>query len=345
MLRTKGFMGGQTDCVLRWDVSMKKIQDPGNRKSGIWVPQARSSGREPTILVQGLHSRLTLMCRNRKSYRNENTVSKLKQNDRYVIPSLDRAFVILGLLAEEPKGLSLAELARRTEIPKSTLFRILVTLQKHHCVAADTTGRTFRLGSYLWELGSRFADQSDLFRVSASYMADLADEVEETVFLSKLEDGEVVYLRRVESPKSIAAVRKLESRAPVHCTATGLALVAWLPPREIDDVLAKDEMQSFNDATVTDRSIIRERMAEVRDREYAVVDGEYNDELLCVSAPVLDHQRRPSAALTVTMLSSQVKNDSAKIERVGQAVRRAARSLSREMGGGEPIRLATADAA
>lgn len=262
----------------------------------------------------------------------------MKQENRYIIPSLDRAFGVLALLAREPKGLSLAELARRTDIPKSTLFRILVTLQKHHCVAADPTGRTFRLGSYLWELGSHFADQSDLFRVSASYMDDLADEVGETVFLSKLEDGEVVYLRRVESPASIAAVRKLESRAPVHCTATGLALVAWLPQREIDAILEKDEMQSFNDATVTDRDVVRSRMAEVREQEYAVVDGEYNDELLCVAAPVLDHQRRPSAALTVTMLSSQ-SHDAAKIERVGQAVRRAARSLSREMGGGEPLRL------
>lgn len=261
----------------------------------------------------------------------------MKQDDRYVIPSLERAVLVLGILAGEPKGMSLADLARRTEIPKSSLFRILVTLQKHHCVAADVEGRTFRLGSYLWELGSRFADQSDLFRISDSYMSDLADEVGETVFLSKLEEGEVVYLRRVESPKSIAAVRKLESRAPIHCTATGLALVAWLPPKEIDAILEQHEMQTFNPSTVTDQRVIRDRMAEVRDQEYAVVDGEYNDELLCVAAPILDHQRRPSAALTVTMLSAQV-NDSATIERVGQAVRRAARSLSREMGGGELLR-------
>lgn len=278
-----------------------------------------------------------MIWRTRKSYSNGNTVPQLKQSDRYVIPSLERAVRVLGLLAKEPKGISLADLARRTEIPKSTLFRILVTLQKHHCVATDLSGRTFRLGSYLWELGSRFADQSDLFRVSASYMDDLADEVGETVFLSKLEDGEVVYLRRVESLKSIAAVRKLESRAPIHCTATGLALVAWLPPREIDAILEQNEMQSFNDSTVTDRSVIRDRMTEVRDQEYAVVDGEYNDELLCVAAPVLDHQKRPCAALTVTMLSAQL-NDPATIERIGQAVRRTARSLSREMGGGKSLR-------
>lgn len=256
----------------------------------------------------------------------------MKQLDRYVIPSLDRAFLVLGLLASEPKGLSLAELARRTDIPKSTLFRILVTLQKHHCVATDRSDGRFRLGSYLWELGTHFADQTDLFRVSAPYMAELAETVGETVFLSKLEDAEVVYLRRVESPKSIAAVRKLESRAPIHCTATGLALVAWRPADEIDDILDQHEMQAFNDSTVTDRSVIRSRLADVRERGYAVVDGEYNDELLCVAAPILDHEKRPSAALTVTMLSAQV-TDRAVTERVGTEVCRTARALSGELGG------------
>jgi DNA-binding IclR family transcriptional regulator len=256
----------------------------------------------------------------------------LKQEDRYVIPSLDRAIQVLGVLAAEPRGMSLADLARRSDIPKSTLFRILVTLQKHHCVVLEPDGRTFRLGSYLWELGSRFADQTDLFRVSASYMADLADECGETVFLSKLEGGEVVYLRRMESPKSIAAVRKLQARAPVHCTATGRALIAWLPSHEVDAILDERGTESFNPATVTDREQLKGHLREVREQEYAVVDGEYNHELLCVSAPVLDHQRRPCAALTVAMLSTQVTDRSA-VDTVGIAVRRAARSLSREMGG------------
>lgn len=238
--------------------------------------------------------------------------------------------------------MSLAELARSSGIPKSTLFRILVTLQKHHCVVLGPDGRTFHLGSYLWELGSHFASQSDLFRASASYMVDLADECGETVFLSKLEDGEVVYLRRMESPKSIAAVRKLQSRAPVHCTATGRALIAWLPSHEIDAILDQHGVEPFNQATVTDRDELKEHLGDVRRKEYAVVDGEYNHELLCVSAPVLDHQRRPCAALTVAMLSAQVTDRSA-VDAVGIAVRRAARSLSREMGGGDPLEPADAE--
>ena len=258
-------------------------------------------------------------------------------NERYVIPSLDRAIHVLGVLAEERRGLTLAELTRATDIPKSTLFRILITLQKHHCVAVDTDGGAFRLGSHLWELGNSFADQSDLFRTSSAQMEALANECGETVFLSKLEDGEVVYLRRMESPRSVTVVKKLQSRVPVHCTATGIALMAWMSPEEVGAILDKHGMEAFNETTITDRKVLDERLLEARRREYAVVDGEYNRELLCVAAPVLDHHQRPCAALTVAMLSSQV-TDYEQVERAGAAVRAAARAVTRQMGGKEAAR-------
>jgi len=260
--------------------------------------------------------------------------SKNKTNERYVIPSLDRAVRVLGMLADHERGLSLADMARASDIPKSTLFRILVTLRKHHCVTTDLDGRTFRLGSHLWELGNAFADQTDLFRVSKGYMERLADQCGETVFLSKLEDGEVVYLRRMESPKSITVVKKLEPRVPAHCTATGVALMAWLASEEVDDILDSHGMEAYNETTITDRQALKHRLTEARERKYAVVDGEYNSDLLCVAAPVLDHNRRPCAALTVAMLSSQADSQ-ARIDDVGQAVRETAQRLSHELGGNE----------
>lgn len=260
-------------------------------------------------------------------------------NDRYVIPSLERAIHVLGLLAADGRGMTLAELARTTEIPKSTLFRILVTLQKHHCVALDGDGRSYRLGSYLWELGNQFADQTDLFRNSSTYMEDLAHASGETVFLSKLEDGEVVYLRRMESPNSVTVVKKLEARVPAHCTATGVAMMAWMKSSEVDAIIERHGMEAFNDATITDRATLMQRLAEVRRKEYAVVDGEYNRELLCVAAPVLDHNQRPCAALTVALLSSQVQDAhrAERIEEVAGLVREAAQGLSRELGGKERV--------
>jgi DNA-binding IclR family transcriptional regulator len=256
-------------------------------------------------------------------------------SERYVIPSLQRAIRVLGILAQAGRGMSLADLTRRTDIPKSTLFRILITLQKHHCVVLDPESSTYRLGSYLWELGNSFADQSDLFRLAAPVMESLADESEETVFLSSMEGDDVVYLRRVESPKSVTVVKKLNTRVPAHCTATGMALLAWMPEDEVDHILSSHDMEVFNDATVTDRLVLESRLQDTRRREYAVVDGEYNKDLLCVSSPVFDHHQRPCAALTVALLSAQVESYE-RVEQVGALVRVAARKLSRKLGGKVP---------
>lgn len=252
-------------------------------------------------------------------------------SERYVIPSLQRAIQVLGLMADEQRSMTLAELTQRSGIPKSTLFRIMVTLQKHHCVTWSEEERSYRLGSYLWELGNRFADQSDLLRVSPNYMEALAEVSGETVFLSKIEDGEVVYLRRMESQKSVTVVKKLESRVPAHCTATGVAMLAFLPEKEVDAIIEEHGLEAFNEATVTSREALFERLAQVKEQQFAVVDGEYNRELLCVASPVFDYTHRPCAALTVAMLSAQL-TDRSRIDRVGHMVRQAAQDLSREMG-------------
>lgn len=253
-------------------------------------------------------------------------------SDRYVIPSLERAFQVLDLLSEEHHGLSLAELGRRTRIPKSTLFRIMVTLQKHHCVAWHEEERSYRLGSRLWEFGTSFLEHSDLYRASSQHMKMLAERSRETVFMGSLEDGEVIYLRRMESPKSVTTVRKLKQRVPAHCTATGVAMLAFLPQSEVEGILDRHGLTSYSETTLTDRDMFLERLAFVQKEGYAVIDGEYNPELLCISAPVFDYRQRPCASLTVAMLSAQANADRSRIAAVAELVREAARAFSREMG-------------
>lgn len=253
-------------------------------------------------------------------------------SERYIIPSLERALHVIDLLSDDPDGLTFAEMGRRTDIPKSTLFRILVTLQKHHCVAWNEGERLYRLGSRLWQYGNSFIEQSDLYHASSKYMKLLAEQSRETVFLGGLEDGEVIYLRRMESPKSITVVRKLKQRVPAHCTATGVAMLAFLPPAEVESILDRHGMAPYNEATLTDREKFMARLSAARRDGYAVVDGEYNRELLCISAPVFDHAHRPCASLTVAMLSSQVNGDRDRLQSIAAKVREVAQACSCEMG-------------
>lgn len=251
-------------------------------------------------------------------------------SDRYTIPSLDRAIEVLEVLAREQQGLSLAELTRRTETPKSTLFRILVTLQKRGCVSMDEDSKKYELGLKLWELGSAYMDQSDLDSAAVPYMKELAETCEESVFLGMLDEGEVVYVRRMESPRSVMVVRKLGHRAPAYCTATGEAMLAFMPEERRMQILEAMELKAYNPKTNTDRGELRRRMEQVREEGVAVVDGEYNPKLLCISAPVLDDAGRVRAAITVAMLSTEASSE--RIEHVKEQVRQKTRGLSRELG-------------
>lgn len=251
-------------------------------------------------------------------------------NERYVIPSLDRAIQVLEILSRAPGGLGLAEMARMSEVPKSTLYRILVTLQQRHCVAWHEKERVYRLGSRLWELGNRFLDQSDLYPLASRQMEALAERSGETVFLGMLEDGEIIYLRRVESPKSVTIVKKLGQRVPAHCTATGMAVLAFLPEEEVDAIWDVQGLQVYNEATVIDRETLKRRLEKTRHDGYAVVDGEYNRELLCISAPIFDHTYFPRASLTVAMLTSQT--DAERVKKVAAMVQDASQDVSRSLG-------------
>lgn len=249
---------------------------------------------------------------------------------RYTVTALARAIDVLELLVQCPKGMRLTEIARETGIPKSTLFRILSTLAERRCVALDDEKKTYRLGLKLGELGNAFLEQSDLYNAAARRMRELAEECGESVFLSVLDDGAVVYVRRMESPKSAVVVRKLGQRAPVYCTATGLAMVAFLSDDETEQVLERQHIQSYTAHTTTERAELRQKLERVRRERVAVVDGEYNPTLLCVAAPILNNAGRPAAALTVALLAARASEK--QVADVKERVHSAAQEVSAELG-------------
>lgn len=251
-------------------------------------------------------------------------------SDRYTVSAVDRSIEVLECLSRARTAKSLSDLAQETGIPKTTLFRILSTLEDRQCVVRDEEQKTYRLGVKLWELGNAFLEQSDLQDSAADYMHELAEACGESVFLGVLEEGEVLYVRRVESPKSAVVVRKLGQRAPVHCTATGLALLAFQPSGVIDTFFEEHELTSVNRNTTTSASVLRRKIDQIQKTGVAVVDGEYNSSLLCVASPILDDSGRPIAALTAALLSTEATEE--KVESVSEQVRAAARALSQEQG-------------
>jgi len=249
---------------------------------------------------------------------------------RYTITSLDRAFDVMEALVEADAGHTLAELASETDIPKSTLFRILSTLEDRNCVTLDLDTKEYDLGLKLWELGSAFIEKTDLDSSATPYMRDLAESCEASIFLAVMDGSDVVYIRRIESPNSVMMVRKLGHRAPIYCTATGEAMLAFLPEERQEEIIEETDFTAHTPHTNTEPDELRRRLSQIRDEGVAVVDGEYNPELLCISAPVLGGRGTVKAAITVAKPSSEA--DPERIDRIKEEVRGKALALSQEMG-------------
>ena len=248
----------------------------------------------------------------------------------YTVTAIDRAFDVLECLARSDDEMSLVDLARETGIPKSTLFRLMSTLQERKCVTRDEERKTYRLGLRLMELGHAYRDQSNLLDAAETHMETVAEACEESVFLGMLDEQEVIFVRSKESPKSAVFVRKSGQRAPAYCTATGLAMLAFRPQEEVERILEASELKAHTPNTTTDADALREKLQEIRHTHVAVVDGEYNPALLCVSAPVFDEEGTSVASLTVALLSAQVTDE--RIEKMKKHVRNTAQNLSKERG-------------
>ena len=250
--------------------------------------------------------------------------------DKYIVPAIDRSIDVLNCLASSKNGITLHELSIKTEIPKSSLFRILYTLEKKRFVEQDLERKKFILGFKLWELGNLKIENTELASIAVKHMRELASEVCENVFLGVLDNQDIIYIQRVDCPSRIKAITKLGRRAPAYCTATGQAILANLDEFKLNEVLNHVEYKKFSSNTITSSDKLLKKLKQVRDNGFAIANGEFNSELLCVSVPLLDYSRQVIASLTVDMLATKRNTD--RLQSVVKHLKNYGEIISNELG-------------
>src|SRR3990172_4385307 len=161
--------------------------------------------------------------------------------NRYAVDVVDRAVDVLELLRDVGRPLSLQEISLRLEMVKSSTFRLLCTLERRGYVErVDGDGR-YRLGVQWRSFQQDLPAHQPLTEVAVPYMRRLLEQFGETINLGVLREGEVLYLEMLESPHSFRMAAKVGSRSPVHSTALGKAIVAFLPRVEIDAIMRTRE--------------------------------------------------------------------------------------------------------
>lgn len=197
--------------------------------------------------------------------------------------SLDRGLSLVGALAEGVDTLD--GLADRLGVHKSTVLRLLRTLETHHFVSRTDT-RHYRLGSALFDLANRALEERDVRRVAAAALAALNASTGHTVHLATYEDGEVVYVDKYEGRHSVRMYSRIGKRAPLHCTAVGKVLVASFPAARRAEIASAIVYPKLTENTITTPEAYLTELDAVAAQGYALDDAEHEDFIHCIAAPV-----------------------------------------------------------
>jgi DNA-binding IclR family transcriptional regulator len=243
---------------------------------------------------------------------------------------VDRVVDILEAFLWLGPQLGVSELSRALGLKKATTHRLLASLRRRDFVAQDPVTRRYRLGIKLWELGSQATSQVAWVDRAKPFLQQLTDQTGETAHLAVLDDGEVLYVDKVESTRSLRMPSQVGRRLPAHCTGVGKALLAHLPTVDVSSIVARRGMAAFTKRTITDLVALQADLTEVRRRGYSIDDGEIEDGLRCIGAPVRDHSGRVVAAVSIAGPASRLPDND--IEKLGAIVLAGARALSTALG-------------
>jgi IclR family transcriptional regulator, acetate operon repressor len=211
------------------------------------------------------------------------------------VQSIERAFLVLRAVATGPAGIS--EVARRVDLPTSTVARLLGTLEGLGAVTRVGDGVTYRVGPAVAELATAADPSSGLVAAARLFLVELVDEVRETAGISVLDGDEVLYLDHVDAALQVRIRDWSGTRLPLHVVSSGLVLLAHRPPEEVDAYLSRPLEAAFTARTVTAPAAIRRRLEEIRDAGVAWTAEELHEGLTSVAAPV----RGPSGAVVAAL--------------------------------------------
>lgn len=193
-----------------------------------------------------------------------------------MVKSLGRALQILDFLRKKQVGCGVTEISKELDLNKTSVYRMLSTFVQYGYVEQDMETERYKLGYKVLELSSALLDSIDLRTEAKPYLKELEQLTNEVVHLVVYDHGEVVYIEKLEGNETLRMHSKVGTRAPMHCTSVGKAILAYLPPAEVKKVLDQSQFEAHTMYTITDRDTLYEHINEVREQGYAL-DLEENE--------------------------------------------------------------------
>jgi DNA-binding IclR family transcriptional regulator len=223
---------------------------------------------------------------------------------RYAVPGLERGLNILRLFSRSRRTISPPDMARELGIPRSTVFRLVQTLEEMGFLERVADGNGYALGAAVLTLGFEYLGSLDLIELADPVLARLRDRTGCSAHLAIRRGTDMIYLSRHASRAAISSSVNVGTALPAHATIMGRIMLADLSDDELGALYDGQTLARFTDQTPTSLTALRALLAEDRRRGYAVSTAFFERGVSAVAAPVHDRTGRAVAAVNVTAVDA-----------------------------------------
>lgn len=248
---------------------------------------------------------------------------------KYTVPALEKALAIIETLADQESPMGVSELCKKVNVPKTSAFFILNTLEQNQYITKTEEGK-YLLGNRFVNLGQSILNKIDIRQSAKPFMEELCKDSGFTVHLAILDQGEAVYVEKVESQAFVKFSTYIGQRLPLHVSGVGKALASQLSDEELEQIVERLGLPARTENTVTTLKEFKAVLASARQQGYAIEDEEGELGIRCIGASIFGHDGKMKAAISITALRSELPAQDIPV--IGEKVRRTAMKISAHLG-------------
>ena len=207
----------------------------------------------------------------------------MKETSANTVKTTHTVFAILETL-QRMNGARITELGSELDMANSTIHRHLATLHQRGYVVK--VGDEYHIGLRFLDLGEHARNREAAYQMAADKVVELAEETDERAQFIVEEHGYGVYVHRALGANAVKTDPGIGKHAPLHATAAGKAIMAFLPSDRLEAVIERHGLTPETENTITSRKVLLAQLDDIRDREYSVNNEEHISGLRAIGAPI-----------------------------------------------------------
>ena len=247
----------------------------------------------------------------------------------YDITALQRGLRLLHLFSESPRGLTAKQVAALSRLPVSTVHRFLANLVTAGFLNRDGEG-THHLGIACFSIGQAAVGQLDIRRLSLPYLRELNQQTRETIHLTVRHGLSAVYVEKLDSPEPVHIHSRIGAAVPLHCTAVGKVMLAYMSPEEQDRTISQIDLKRQTPNSVGNVQELKTELYRVRKNGYACDLEEHELHIRCVAAPIWDHTGSVQSSVSIT--APTLRMPVTRLRQLAPMIQAAGINISTELG-------------